>query len=83
MTKSEIKNNYNIDKIVTANELAPLAKTYQDNLDTIIVMMKRKELQSKVPKYFSDFVEQNSKILRQILKRLDKYDKLFKQHGWI
>lgn len=90
MNKSEITKNYNIDKIVTAKELASLSKTYQDNLDTIIVMMKRKESQPKVPKYFTEFVEQNNKILQQILdrltkieERLGKHESLFKTHGWI
>lgn len=68
MTKSEINKNYNIDKIVTAKELALLSKTYKDNLDTIIVTMKRKAINpSKPPAWFAIW---NQEIFSKVLDRL-------------
>ena len=75
MNKTDIKNNYNIGKIVTAKELASLAKTYKDNLDTIIVTMNKK---TKNPsqielliKEFRNFVKKQTKFNKALIKRLD------------
>ncbi|MCQ3914444.1 MAG: hypothetical protein MJ201_01315 [Mycoplasmoidaceae bacterium] len=78
MNKSEISKNYNIDKIVTAKELVSLSQTYKDNLDTIIVMMKRKE---RKPSKIDLLIQEFRSFKKEVLSRLDKHDELFKQHG--
>lgn len=60
MNKTYIAKNYNIDKIVSAKDLAKLSRSYQDNLETLIVMMKRKQ-----PK---------PDVLQQILDKLSDID---------
>ncbi len=56
MTKSEINKFYNIDKIISAKELAQLSKSYKDNLETIIVMMNRKQKEpSKIDLLIEEF----------------------------
>ncbi|XQP55312.1 MAG: hypothetical protein ACOQNV_00885 [Mycoplasmoidaceae bacterium] len=80
MNKTEIKNNYNVVKIVSSKELLTLSQTYKDNLDTIIVMMKRKE---KKPSKIDLLIQEFRSFKKEVLSRLDKHDELFKQHGWI
>lgn len=36
-----------------------------------------------MPKWFKEFKENQEKINQAILDRLDKYDQLFVEHGWI
>lgn len=78
MNKSEIKNKYNVVKIVSSKELLTLSQTYKDNLDTIIVMMKRKE---KEPSKIDLLIQEFRSFKKEVLSKFDKYDNLFKQHG--
>lgn len=75
MDKTYIKNNYNIGKIVAANELVSLAKTYKDNLDTIIVTMNRKTKNpSKIDLLIKEFKEFKTEVkteFQNIKTRLD------------
>lgn len=71
MTKSEIKQFYNIDKIIKASELAKLSKTYRDNNNTIIVMMKRKPKKpNDPPAWFISYKSWSEGVFNQILERL-------------
>ncbi|XQP56024.1 MAG: hypothetical protein ACOQNY_01395 [Mycoplasmoidaceae bacterium] len=76
MNKSEISKNYNIDKIVTAKELASLSRTYKDNLQTIIVMMKRKEKNTQPPQWFVDYMDSFRKEIDQKFKDFAKLNNL-------
>lgn len=76
MNKSEISKNYNIEKIVTAKELASLSRTYHDNLDTIIVMMKRKEKNIQPPQWFVDYMDSFRKEIDQKFKDFAKLNNL-------
>lgn len=58
MNKTDILKNYNIDKIVAAKDLAQLSRSYQDNLETLIVMMKRKQPKDTTPAWFKQWSEQ-------------------------
>lgn len=42
LSTKDIKNLYNIFKIVKAKNLPKLSKTYKDNLYILVVLMKRK-----------------------------------------
>ena len=77
MNKTEISKNYNIDKIVTAKDLALLSKTYKDNFDTIIVMMKRKTHNpSKPPQWFVDYMDNFRKEIDQKFQDFAKLNNL-------
>ncbi|MCQ2748367.1 MAG: hypothetical protein MJ223_04110 [Mycoplasmoidaceae bacterium] len=49
MNKKFIRENYNIDKIITAQELVKLSKSYKDNEEKIIVSMTRKHKNPQQP----------------------------------
>ena len=74
-TNTEIKKLYNVVKVVSAKDLPNLVKTYKDNLDSIIAMMKRKQPNSKPPKYFTDFVEKQNDFNNKVLAFIETQTK--------
>ncbi len=86
ITKTEFKENYNVVKILTDKiEIMKQLQSFNSRNQAVAFGVRKQHtlsIDERVSRLEEKFLKIDEK-LDLIMDRLDKYDEMFKQHGWM